>query len=181
MTVDNITVDKVYGWLNFFNEDQKGYLGNPVEKLITQVMEAVKNKNYPGAVYFIDIAIKVGDSMGSSLEKAETHFKCGYAYYQMENYLKAIIEYRHAISYYNIVHPHNLAITHWLLGCAHWKTMNLSKAIVVWEKSCNKFQKLEAMSAEQKEDEQAEWYGEICMVMCDDLAKAIEAGRWPYQ
>ena len=142
MTLSNITVDKAYGWLNKFNEGAKSYLGNPVKNLISHVMEAVETGNYPGAVYYIDIAIEVCESMGGNLEQAETYFKCGYAYYRMENYIKAVTEYRHAISYYDIVHPHNQAISNWMLGYALWKTMKLSNAIVVWEKSCKRFQKL---------------------------------------
>ena len=131
-------------------------------------------------VYYIEIAIDVSESMGNSLEQAETHYKCGYAHYRMENYIKAITEYRYAISYYDIVHTHNQAITNWMLGYALWKTMKLSNAIVVWERSCNRFQKLREMAMEQKEIEQAEWYGEIGTIMCTDLSKAIAHGRWPY-
>ncbi len=181
MPITKFNEKEAYESLNKFNEGEESYLGNPIESLITQIMEAVDGRNYPGAVYFIDIAVEVAKSMGGILEQAETHCKCGYAYYRMENYLKAITEYRHAISYYDIVHPHNQALTNWLLGYALWRTMKLSNAIVVWEKSCNRFQKLRANASENKEDEQAEWYEEIGKIMCIDLAKAIQFGRWPYE
>lgn len=98
----------------------------------------------------------------------------------MGNDIKAITEYRYASSYFNIIHYHNQAITNWLVGYALWKIMKFSNAIVVWEKSCNSFQQLQVLAAENKDIDQEKWYGEIGAIMCDDLNEAIEkAGRWP--
>ena len=77
MMPEKIEVVDAYKWLNKFNEDKKGFLGNPIESLLAQVKEAVAKRNYPGAVYYIDIAVDVSESMGNSLEQAETHFECG--------------------------------------------------------------------------------------------------------
>lgn len=179
MIPDNIEVHEVYEWLNKFNDGKKSYLGKPVEKIISQIMGAVAKDKYPEADYFIKIAINVSESMGNSLEQAETHFNCGYAYYQVENFFKAIIQFRQAEIYYDIKNNHNQALTNWLLGCAYWRTMNVSKAIVEWERSCKGFQKLQEMSTDEKENEQAIWYEEIGSIMCEELGKAIKAGRWP--
>jgi len=181
MTLNDITVDKAYNWLNKFNEDNKSYLGNPVERLINQMLQAVSKGEFAKANYLINIALNVSESTGGSLEQAEAHCRCGFAYYQMGNDIKAITEYRYAISYFDIVHPHNQAITNWLVGYALWRTMKFSNAIVVWEKSCKKFQLLEAVASENSERNQAKWYGEIGAIMCDDLGEAIKkSDQWPY-
>lgn len=181
MSQNSIDLTEAYNWLNKFEEGGKGYLRNPVKSLLTQVMNAVDKKDYSSAVKLIYIAIDVSESTGKSLEQAETHFRCGYAYYQMDSYKKAVTEYRQAKSYYDMMHIHNEAITNWMLGYPLWKMMKISNAIVEWERTCNRFQMLKEAAINQKEDEQVAWYGEIGVIMCKDLAKAIEFGQWPYQ
>lgn len=175
-----IKESEAYIWLNKFDGENQGFLGDPISRLINQVMDAVSEDEYAKAYSLIDIVLNVSKSTGWSLEQAETHCRCGYAYYLMGNDIKAISGYRLAASYYNIVHPHNQAISNWLIGYALWRTMKFSNAIIVWEKCCFSFKQLEEVALKNKEPDQAEWYGEKGAFMCDDLAEVIKkAGQWP--
>lgn len=175
--VDSIDVDfdAAFSWRNKYNES---YLSDPVDGLLNHVIEAIngENKNYPKAVYYIDIVLKVIKSIGNKLEKAETHLICGYAYYKMGNSSKAVIEFKAAISLFRVVNDHNMTIAFWMLGYCYWDLLKPSEAIVTWERACSSARKLQNYWQEQQDPKKEKWYKEISDGMCEKSSQAIVTG-----
>ena len=171
-TVD-VEFDTAFTWLNKYDDSN---LSDPVAGLLNHIIEAIESKNYPKAVYYIDVVIKVIKSLGNNLEKAEAHFVCGYAYSKMGNNAKAVIQFKAAITLYHVENEHNKTIAYWMLGFCYWDLLKPSEAIVTWERACSMAGQLRIYWREQEDLDKENWYANISDGMCAKSTQAIVTG-----
>jgi len=159
--------EEVYSWLNWHREYQS-FLSVPMERLIVNMKTALEKMDYPEVEHYIDLAMKVCESLGNSLEIGETCLECAFAYSQMGELPRSIPYLRQSISLFTAENVHNKAIALWMLGYVFWEVGRQSEAIVLWERSCGIFRDLIARNINSR------WYANASQRMYGTLRVEID-------
>jgi hypothetical protein len=173
-----VDFEEVYSWLNHFEDDT--YLSPPVERIINHIKDALAQSNYLLVRHYINIVRPVSEMIRISntkaaIERAEIHVECGRAFYIMGDLTEALSEFRKSVSFYKCEHPHNTAVTNWMLGCALWERAKVSEAISIWKRSCDEFRRLGRKSVHY------DWYEDKCDGLFNSLNEAIDKASLPFE
>ncbi len=166
-----LSFDDVYGWLNFFDSDPR--LEPSVARMVQNMKDAWQNHDIPALTRYVNWLQQIKSSLSDMEARAEVFLECGWIYYQMGDYSRAVIEFQSAAGLYRSSHPHNAAIAWWLLGCTDWRLAHASRGLKHWSDGCRAFERL------IQDNRNSSWYQDRVKEMQETLDAAIDAGRWP--
>jgi tetratricopeptide (TPR) repeat protein len=172
-----VDFEEVYSWLNHFEEGN--YLSVPVDRLITHMKEAIADSNNLLVRHHINILQPVNEMINirspkAAIEKAEIHVECGRAFFLLGDLTEALNEFRKSVSIYKCQHPHNTAVTNWMLGCVLWERAKVSEAISIWKRSFDQFGNIGRNSVHH------DWYEDKISGLQNALNDAIDKARIPF-
>jgi tetratricopeptide (TPR) repeat protein len=163
----------VKDFCNQLHDSGGSYLRPFACTLVLQMRTAVEeNKDPRYASLLLERLKDVSGKLTVELEAGEVLVECGVAACNLNNLEEAVRLFRMAIIKYS-TYWHQHAVAQWMMGHVLWLNGQPDQAMIAWERSLEKFEKLGTRRAPTP-GASTKWYQEKIEIMNQSLAHAIK-------